>query len=319
MKFGLLDYQFTSYLSRTSINLGDYIQSIVAAQFLPRIDTYICREKLHLYKGEKLFLIMNGWFMHKPLNWPPSSDIRPLFISFHITPLSAEYLTSDESITYLKKYEPIGCRDEFTENILKSKGINAYFSGCLTLTLNKKNFIIKNDQIIKKNIIINDIGARKSMYIGIIREKIRNVKAYFNERKIINKLLTSREKKQILRKSNAIRFNEKIRRDDIFKLANDLLRDYANAKLVITSRIHTALPCMAFGTPVIFIDKSSGKDDRFGKLLNFIPHIFLSDIKKGQIPSREKLLLPSESKNKCATTLKNTVRNYLADIEKNLI
>ena len=319
MKFGLLDYQFNSSSNQTSINLGDYIQSIAAAQFLPRIDTYICREKLHLYKGEKLFLIMNGWFMHKPLNWPPSSDIHPLFISFHITTPSVEYLTSDESITYLKKYEPIGCRDEFTENILKSKGINAYFSGCLTLTLNKKNFIRKNDQIIKKNIIINDLGERKDWYLNVIKEKIRNIKAYFKERKIINKLLTSREKKQILRKLNTIRFNENIKRDDRFKLANDLLRDYANAKLVITSRIHTALPCMAFGTPVIFIDKSYGKDDRFGKLLKFIPHIFLSDIKKGQIPNREKLLLPSESKNKCATTLKNTVRNHLADIEKNSI
>ena len=60
-------------------------------------------------------------------------------------------------------------------------------------------------------------------------------------------MLTSREKKQILRKLNTIRFNEKIKRDDRFKLANDLLRDYANAKLVITSRIHTTLPCMAFG------------------------------------------------------------------------
>ena len=260
MKFGLLDYQFTSYLSWTSINLGDYIQSIVALQFLLRIDTYIYREKLHLYKGEKLFLIMNGCFMHKPLNWPPSSDIHPLFISFHITSPSVEYLTSDESITYLKKYEPIGCRDEFTENILKSKGINAYFSGCLTLTLNKKNFIRKNDQIIKKNIIINDLGVRKDWYLNVIKEKIRNVKAYFNERKVINKLLTSGEKKQILRKLNTIRFNENIKRDD-----------------------------------------------RFRKLLNFIPHIFLSDIKKGQISNGEKLLLPSESKNKCATTLRNTV------------
>src|SRR5690606_2212306 len=36
--------------------------------------------------------------------------------------------------------------------------------------------------------------------------------------------------------------------------ALDVLKAYANAKLVITSRIHCALPCLAFGTPVIFVD-----------------------------------------------------------------
>ena len=37
------------------------------------------------------------------------------------------------------------------------------------------------------------------------------------------------------------------------EIAN-LLNKYARAKLVITSRIHCALPCLAMGTPVIFIN-----------------------------------------------------------------
>jgi hypothetical protein len=35
--------------------------------------------------------------------------------------------------------------------------------------------------------------------------------------------------------------------------AADLLERYASAHLVITSRLHCALPCLAFGTPVLFI------------------------------------------------------------------
>src|SRR5205085_10361521 len=36
-------------------------------------------------------------------------------------------------------------------------------------------------------------------------------------------------------------------------VAEDFLKKYATAKLVVTSRLHCALPCLAFGTPVIFI------------------------------------------------------------------
>jgi hypothetical protein len=37
-------------------------------------------------------------------------------------------------------------------------------------------------------------------------------------------------------------------------LARDLLLRYMRAELVVTSRLHVALPCLAFGTPVIITD-----------------------------------------------------------------
>ena len=39
-----------------------------------------------------------------------------------------------------------------------------------------------------------------------------------------------------------------------FTAAYQLMETYASAKLVITQRIHCALPCVAMGTPVIFIN-----------------------------------------------------------------
>jgi hypothetical protein len=48
----------------------------------------------------------------------------------------------------------------------------------------------------------------------------------------------------------ANRYND----EEKFAMAEDLLNQYAKAKLVITSRIHCALPCLAMGTPVIFIN-----------------------------------------------------------------
>jgi hypothetical protein len=60
-----------------------------------------------------------------------------------------------------------------------------------------------------------------------------------------------------------------------FEIAESYLRDYAQAKLVITSRIHCALPCLAMGVPVIFIN---GFDDpvdscRFGGILELLNHV----------------------------------------------
>ncbi|MEP6670854.1 MAG: polysaccharide pyruvyl transferase family protein [Chthoniobacter sp.] len=42
--------------------------------------------------------------------------------------------------------------------------------------------------------------------------------------------------------------------DAQLSLARDLLLRYMRAELVITSRLHVALPCLAFGTPVIIVD-----------------------------------------------------------------
>ena len=41
--------------------------------------------------------------------------------------------------------------------------------------------------------------------------------------------------------------------DDLLDIAEGLVKKYSHAKLVITSRIHAALPCLGVETPVIFI------------------------------------------------------------------
>jgi len=147
MKNGLLIYQTNN--KSNLFNIGDYIQSLAAMQFYnKKIDVYVNRENLNIYKGEKLKLIMNGWFMHEPKNWPPSNDIDPLFVAFHINKLAEKELLSSKSIDYFKQHEPIGCRDLNTMNMLQKCGVNAYFSGCLTLTLcNSYQSKIKDNSI----------------------------------------------------------------------------------------------------------------------------------------------------------------------------
>ena len=80
MKYGVVCTRVTS-------NIGDDIQSLAAIDLLRQngISEYGCveREALNHYDGEPIALIMNGWFLHNPKNFPPSDKIKPLFISFH--------------------------------------------------------------------------------------------------------------------------------------------------------------------------------------------------------------------------------------------
>jgi hypothetical protein len=52
--------------------------------------------------------------------------------------------------------------------------------------------------------------------------------------------------------------------------AEELLRTYSGAKLVITTRLHCAMPCLAMGTPVILLRRDIDEDPRFGGLRDFV-------------------------------------------------
>lgn len=254
MKYGLLTYDENERF----FNVGDNIQSLAAKQFLPKVDEFLNREKLADYKGENINLIMNGWFSHNVSNWIPANSINPLFVSFHLNNTAAPHMLSDKGIAYLKKHQPIGCRDKFTADTLKEKGIDAYFTGCLTLTLDsyKVNDSERGDDIYIVDPLYNYPRPQKVFYNlkttikSVLNGKVFQLK---KKEKHINKFIA----KEVLNK--AIFINQeppanKYTDEEKFKMAEDLLNKYAKAKLVITSRIHCALPCLALGTPVIFVN-----------------------------------------------------------------
>jgi hypothetical protein len=246
--YGLLTYQ-----AYPEYNIGDYIQSLAAAQFLPEINRYISREKLNEYNHEKIKLILNGWFMHQPSHWPPSKNITALPISFHLNAQAKNQLLNKEGKQWFKNNQPIGCRDEFTLTAMREAGIDAWLSGCLTTTFENKFSKRTND------IYFADALFRVPGWNTLTRTPRELLKA------IVNGTITKAGKrKRILEKlfddnllNNAIelehyhtaRHSEKER----FTMAENFLEKYATAKLVVTSRLHCALPCLAFGTPVIFI------------------------------------------------------------------
>lgn len=267
-------------------NIGDYIQSIAARQFTGHDAILIEREHLHEYFGVPVKLIMNAWWMHRPENWPPSENIHPLFTSFHVNPIKAEKMLSPIGVEYLKKHEPIGCRDKGTQRILTEKGINSYFSGCLTLTIgNIYKDLEKGDEIyfvdpyypakgksFNKLIDICNGIFNIALNINNIRSIIRISKkmfGYIGPRKILRAadFFNTYKKcfdKQILTNatylSHIVFENSFLSEEAKFAFAEDLLEKYGKAKLVVTSRLHAALPSLSMGTSVIFVDSDFYQD-----------------------------------------------------------
>lgn len=254
MRYGLLTYGE----NKRNFNIGDYIQSLAARQFLPQVDVLVNREQLADFQGEKTKVILNGWFTHNCQNWIPSDGIEPLFISFHINNTAAPFMLSPKGIAYLKQHQPIGCRDQYTASILNEKGIEAYFSGCLTTTLSsyRANEEERGDDIYIVDPLYGYPTSEKVFYD--YKRFLRSLRsgALFQLQKR-NKHLRKIIDSDLLK--NATYVNQvlpagKYSEEEKFTMAEKLLHKYARAKFVVTSRIHCALPCLAIGTPVVFIN-----------------------------------------------------------------
>jgi len=257
VKYGLLVH--------STENLGDDIQSLAAKQFLPRVDVLIDRDYPNRVNSkESVKVIMNGWFTHKPENWPPSPKIDPLFISFHISDQIADKMLTPRVVEYLKNFR-VGCRDLWTKELLESKGIDAYFSGCLTLTLDYGYGKFKSQKEKPGNILICDLDPRALAFISqdilvdakFVSNEIftlvhKHVPNFPNFLKYLGKkIYQSNLGREIIDKTLYYINFLKAKRFSVQKrlaMAEERIRDVATARLVITSRLHIALPALAFGT-----------------------------------------------------------------------
>lgn len=318
MKNGLLIYEGNR---KNIFNIGDYIQSLAAAQYFQNKDfIYVNREHLNEYSGDEIKLIMNGWFMHEPQNWPPSPKIYPLFVSFHMNSLAKEQMLTDESIGYFKKHEPIGCRDYDTTKLLKLKGIDAYFSGCLTLTLGKT---YKSPLSEKKGLYFVDVHHKPSRkFLSILNVIILLLKKYTLISILSKKNRGNKSLKNLLSYAFFYASYRKIFSDDVlrnaeyikheipdsfaseeakFQYAQSLIKKYSEALFVVTSRIHCALPCLSMETPVLYVENINQSEASYCRL-NGLRELFNTiDYNEGNLTSnfiKEKITSKSKFKNK---------------------
>lgn len=284
------------------VNLGDYIQSIASRQFTGISDVYVSREHLNEDTDMPIKLICNGWYMHQPQNWPPSASIDPLFVAIHINKLVENRFTQKDSIAYLKSHQPIGCRDNYTKQLLQSHGVDAYFSGCLTLTLGKtykrtkvepgkvfftdsfnQSFITKKFKlkciynIIRKYQTIKKIKKQQNKY-GI-NNRLRSVTAFYTS---YSPLFEDDVLINAIYKTQQVRYTGQSH-DTFFNQADELLKEYCSAQYVVTSRIHCALPCLAMGVPVLYVYNENASIEHNCRLDGLIQLFHLINIKSDHL------------------------------------
>jgi hypothetical protein len=269
-------------------NIGDYIQTLSVIKLIDSDYKILDRESLDVYQEKPRKIIINGWFMENPTNFPPSDNLNPLFISFHVSPSAANKMLTNKTINYLKQHQPIGCRDEYTQTLLEKYQLKTFLSSCVTLTLNKQDFINssyrENRALIigafdrlKPNIETNK-GFYK-MLISVVKSPYKLLN-YQTKTLLFNRWL----KKQNLKLdfANQIVKNKISSHTEGIKLAEEVLQKIANSDYVITSRIHSALPAVAMGKKVIFINEGLDNINHSARLVgleSFFTSIKLKEIR----------------------------------------
>lgn len=251
MRYGIL-----SFGNRLS-NIGDVIQTIgvlkvyekmgISEQELVKVNNYNLSE----YSGEKIVLPLAGYFNAMPhvKAFPLSEDIIPVFLGFHCT--------DEKIINYLgkKEYEPYGCRDLATMNEIKKsfgKDTNVFMSGCFTLCLEKR----KENLSPKKTFLVDVI---KEFYPYIPKEIFKDAES--------NSQISKR----------FLGMNEHTANNEAMIAVQEWLDTLKKeAKLVITSRLHLALPCIAMGIPVIVARRYNDDTDRYSGYDQLF-HVYMPD------------------------------------------
>jgi hypothetical protein len=207
-------------------NIGDEIQTLAAERLLSRVDARLDRDTLkNSPQSERTVLLMNGWFARVPTeSFPPAKGIDPVLFSFHIAKFAKDwtYYLTQPCVDYFRAHQPVGCRDRKTAEHLREKGIDTYYTKCLTLTFPRRTAEPKDGKVFIVDVDVDLIRIPRELRRGAIRHT-HTVPRQFDDE---------------LKRSIALRTLE-------------MYRDHA--KLVITSRLHCALPCAAMGIPVIFL------------------------------------------------------------------
>ena len=243
-----------------SKNIGDYIQTKAVIDILNKQNIKILeREKLNNYNGPPLKTIINGWFMENPKNWPPNNNINPLFISFHINPSIVKTFINHQSLEYFKKHEPIGCRDYYTRDLLVKNGINAYFSSCVTLGIEREKYLKRQTP---GGVLVIGAFDRLKPYLDYKSPLKFLLSLIKYPLRILNyKIKLQKFNRHLYKQKFEIKSYSQITKNSInshsegIALAEEMLNKIAESDIIITSRIHAALPALAMGLKVIFIDE----------------------------------------------------------------
>lgn len=222
-------------------NLGDDVQAYAALLHLSRVAAFIDRDRMDAVNlGEPHVTLLNSWFkFNHPQGSPgsfwnavskrfgnlqygvPSPSIAAVPYGFYLgKPKILEHGWAD----YLRQLGSIGCRNQYTIDRLAEAGVEGHLTGCLTMFLGelfprpeKRSGVvfIDIDPAIERTFIPSDLSRRAVRVSNFVPPSILN--------------------DPWSRFAAVARLIERLR----------------TAELVVTRRLHGALPCIGLGTPVV--------------------------------------------------------------------
>ena len=208
-------------------NLGDHIQTLALLQHI-RPRKLLPRD--HLTPHPDLFLISNGWLTSGRFAQP--GEFRGIkHVGIHLAP----HVRTPEMLGTLKPCGVIGCRDTVTAKFLSENGVPTHLTRCATLTFPTYE------------------GRREGVYsVDLPPEMHERVARLYKDPVRLSHDLKPFTLDQVSDEAVHGQFRD----------AYSLLSKYRTAELVITTRVHATLPCIAFGTPVIYVGVLNEEDDR---------------------------------------------------------
>ena len=186
-----------------------------------------------------------GWHLHTSFGLryglPYHSGLRPLFLSFHLHSLDA---LDEPTLTYFRAHGPIGCRDWATVDVLLSADVEAFFTGCVTSTVDAVFPPLASlDRSEARAVGVVDVPDPAGLPPDQPVERFHNAEA---DNRDLDLVSGTRAAIQLLE-----RYQRRLDR-------------------VVTSRLHAYLPATSLGLPVDFRPSAPG-DARFTGLTGLAP------------------------------------------------
>ncbi len=252
-----------------------------------------CQYDLEDYKGEYVVLPINIY----SLNVNYSRRILPCFLGLTIGGIQN---ISERNINMLRRFQPVGCRDERTmRKLIEDYGIDAYLQGCLVATFPEREQNLPS----QNKVFFVDPNAGIKDYIP--KELFDNYE-FFSHDFYVNS-------------------EDELCKDGIYEFGKKAIEMYSKeARLIVTSKYHAAIIAMALGIPVILIMENNYY--KYSWISKFIPVYEPKDFDKidwnppvVKIPQEEKELMIKIAMNR----IKETYDKYkdictLSEIRENI-
>lgn len=229
-------------------NLGDDLRTLAALQLMPQKARWVDVRAMEqpaadLAEEDRLVLLCTGPVFRHLHHWPPHPQVSPVMVGVHASerdtwgiPFTALDGAGKEA---LKNSAPVGCRDESTFRQMQQMGVPCEMTGCITLTLSRPEV----PTALQPYVCCVDVPQG-------VTDALRAYSAGAEVREMTHTLTEPSPD-----------FDKRMAE------AQNVLKTYAAATMVITRRLHCAMACLAVGTPVMLLYNSGYEDvNRFAPL-----------------------------------------------------